>query len=40
MPMLIEHIDAIARKKQHDVVFVGFRSANVAENDDWGVGTD
>ena len=31
MPMLLEHIDAIARKKQRDVLFIEFRSP---ENED------
>ena len=37
MPMLIEHIDAIARKKQRDVLYVRFDAtvdANTAENGD------
>lgn len=34
MPMLIEHIDAIARKKQRDVLAIHFHPATVYE--DWG----
>ena len=34
MPMLIEHIDAIARKKQRDVLSIDFHPATVYE--DWG----
>jgi hypothetical protein len=34
MPMLVEHIDAIARKKQHDVLAIYFHPETVYE--DWG----
>lgn len=34
MPMLIEHIDAIARKKQRTVLYIIFHPATVYE--DWG----
>lgn len=37
MPMLIEHIDAIARQKQRDVLYVGFHpDADEVNADDWG----
>jgi hypothetical protein len=35
MPMLIEHIDAIARKKQRDVLFVTFHPPKSADIDEW-----
>ena len=42
MPMLIEHIDAIARKKQRDVLYLTFHSKKSADiglqdgtSDDW-----
>ena len=31
MPMLIEHIDAIARKKQRDVLYLTFHSKKSAD---------
>ena len=34
MPMLIEHIDAIARQKQRDVLFLEFNSPNSQERFD------
>lgn len=34
MPLLIEHIDAIARQKQRDVLYVAFRSSQPVD-DDW-----
>ena len=33
MPMLIEHIDAIARKKQRDVLFIYFHPENWGNHD-------
>lgn len=32
MPMLVEHIDAIARKKGHDVVYVTFPECNILQD--------
>ena len=36
MPMLIEHIDAIARKKQRDVLYVTFHPPKSDDEDFWG----
>ena len=36
MPLLIEHIDAIARKKQRDVLFVRFNDPDTKRNDSAG----
>ncbi len=35
MPMLIDHIDAIARKKQRDVLFVTFKPKDYDDDDSW-----
>ena len=35
MPMLIKHIDAIAREKQRDVLFLAFRSQQSAKENSW-----
>ncbi len=35
MPMLIEHIDAIARKKQRDVLYVTFHPQKTSNTDPW-----
>lgn len=35
MPMLIEHIDAIARKKQRDVLYVTFHPRKTSNTDQW-----
>lgn len=36
MPMLIEYIDAIARKKQRDVLYITFHPKNSRDDDSWG----
>lgn len=35
MPMLIEHIDAIARKKQRDVLYLTFHPRKTPNTDPW-----
>lgn len=40
MPMLIEYIDAIARQKQRDVLFVTFHAAKADPRDEWGCSYD
>ncbi len=35
MPMIIEHIDAIARKKQRDVLYVTFHSKKPDDEESW-----
>lgn len=36
MPVLIEHIDAIARIKQRDVLYVTFHPKQSDDDDSWG----
>ena len=40
MPILIEHIDAIARKKQRDVLYVTFHAKQSDDDDSWGSSHD
>lgn len=35
MPRLIKHIDKIAREKQRDVLYLGFRSQQSADENSW-----
>lgn len=35
MPLLIEHIDAIARKKQRAVLYVTFNPTHMSDSDGW-----